>query len=85
MFSGGYAAHRDASAYTSIKDINHLTILLAVDRADLENGCLEIVDASHTLDIPDGGDNNLDKSWSAQQDWLAVPLEEGVPSHTVTR
>ncbi|KAL7925980.1 hypothetical protein ACQKWADRAFT_309592 [Trichoderma austrokoningii] len=40
--SGGFAPHIDAVAYNHIKDVKHLTILLAVDKSSFHNGGLEV-------------------------------------------
>ncbi|KAB8416348.1 hypothetical protein FH972_024868 [Carpinus fangiana] len=76
--SGGYSPHIDAVAYTHVKDVKHMTILLAVDRSNMENGGLEVVDASHNMDIPvRKADNILEPGWVASQKWEPVELEAG--------
>jgi hypothetical protein len=62
-----------------VKDIKHLTILIAVDAADMSNGGLEVVKGSHKMDVPiNPTDNCLEKSWVAGQTWTSVALEAGM-------
>jgi len=41
----GYAAHQDAPAYPFVR--SHVSCMIAVDDAALENGCLEVATAAH--------------------------------------
>jgi 2-aminoethylphosphonate dioxygenase len=45
----GFAAHLDAPAYDHIGKIEHLTANFAVDKATIENGCIEVVPGSHVI------------------------------------
>ena len=38
----GYAAHQDAPAFTTFEQKFHVTLMLSIDRATKQNGCLEI-------------------------------------------
>lgn len=76
--SGGFAPHIDAVAYTHIKDVKHLTILLSVDPSNMSNGGLEVVDASHNMTVPiDPATNCITNDWVASQKWTPVELEAG--------
>ncbi|KAL6691000.1 hypothetical protein J3F84DRAFT_398014 [Trichoderma pleuroticola] len=76
--SGGFAPHIDAVAYNHIKDVKHLTILLAVDKSTLNNGGLEVVDASHNMDIPlNVEDHCITNEWVDSHEWKPVELEPG--------
>ncbi|UKZ74955.1 hypothetical protein TrVFT333_002625 [Trichoderma virens FT-333] len=76
--SGGFAPHIDAVAYNHIKDVKHLTILLAVDKSTLNNGGLEVVDASHNMDIPlKVEDHCITDEWVDSHEWTPVELEPG--------
>ncbi len=76
---GGFAPHIDAVAYTHIKDVKHLTILLAVDESNMGNGGLEVVDASHGMTIPINDDDHcIQESWVDSQEWTPVELEAGM-------
>jgi ectoine hydroxylase-related dioxygenase (phytanoyl-CoA dioxygenase family) len=48
--SGGFSPHIDSTAYTHVKDIKHLTILIAVDPSNMSNGGLETVEGSHLIE-----------------------------------
>ena len=60
--SGGFAPHIDSTAYTHIKNVKHLTILLAVDAATMANGGLEVVPGSHEMDVPINASDNCIES-----------------------
>ena len=75
--AGGFAPHIDSTAYTHIKNIKHLAILLAVDPSNLTNGGLEVVEGSHEMDVPVGNDNCTEPNWVKQQTWTPVGLEAG--------
>jgi hypothetical protein len=74
---GGFAPHVDSTAYTHIKDIKHLAILLAVDPSNSTNGGLEVVEGSHEMNVPVGKDNCTEPDWVRQQKWTPVELEAG--------
>ncbi|KID74530.1 2-aminoethylphosphonate dioxygenase [Metarhizium brunneum] len=76
--SGGFAPHIDAVAYTQIKDVKHLTILLSVDPSNMTNGGLEVVDGSHEMTIPINGKTHcIEADWVDSQEWVPVELEAG--------
>jgi ectoine hydroxylase-related dioxygenase (phytanoyl-CoA dioxygenase family) len=76
--SGGFSPHIDSTAYTHVKNIKHLTILMAVDASNMSNGGLEVVQGSHLTDVPiDPTDNCIQKSWVESQNWVPVELESG--------
>jgi ectoine hydroxylase-related dioxygenase (phytanoyl-CoA dioxygenase family) len=77
--SGGFSPHVDSTAYTHVKNIKHLTILLAVDPSNMSNGGLEVAEGSHVMDIPiDRSDNCIEKSWVESQTWVPVELQAGI-------
>ncbi|KIW03580.1 uncharacterized protein PV09_05335 [Verruconis gallopava] len=76
--SGGFAPHIDAVAYTHVKNIKHLTILLAVDETNMKNGGLEVVDGSNAMDIPiNEKDHCISQDWVKEQIWTPAELEPG--------
>ncbi|KAJ9603269.1 hypothetical protein H2200_012047 [Cladophialophora chaetospira] len=75
--SGGFAPHIDSTAYTHIKKIKHLAILLAVDPSNSRNGGLEVVKGSHEMEVPIGADNCIEPEWVRRQTWTSVELEAG--------
>ena len=76
--SGGFDPHIDATAYTHIKDVKHLTILLAVDATNMSNGGLEVVEGSHAMNVPiNPQDNCIEPTWVKSQTWIPVELTPG--------
>jgi ectoine hydroxylase-related dioxygenase (phytanoyl-CoA dioxygenase family) len=76
---GGFAPHIDAVAYTQIKNVKHLTILLSVDPSNMSNGGLEVVDGSHEMTIPlDEKTHCIESDWVESQKWTPVELEAGM-------
>jgi hypothetical protein len=71
----GYAPHQDAPAYPFIDA--HVSCMVAVDDATIDNGCLEVVEALHheILPMDDGGCVHPDVV--AQHDWRAVEVPAG--------
>ena len=75
---GGFAPHVDAVAYTHVKMIKHLTILLAVDTSNMTNGGLEVVDGSHMMQVPvNETDHCIEPGWVKSQIWTPAELEPG--------
>ncbi len=76
--TGGFAPHIDAVAYTHVKMIKHLTILLAVDASNMTNGGLEVVHGSHLMEIPVKEDDHcIEADWVKNQQWTPVELDPG--------
>ncbi|KAH8805297.1 hypothetical protein F5884DRAFT_679305, partial [Xylogone sp. PMI_703] len=75
--TGGFAPHIDANAYTHIKDVKHLTILVAVDEMTSENGGLDVVEGSHRMNIPLGSDRCIERSWVENRQWTPCDLKAG--------
>ncbi|KAL9092564.1 MAG: hypothetical protein Q9165_004368 [Trypethelium subeluteriae] len=75
--SGGFSPHIDSTSFAHVQDVEHLTILLAVDPSNMSNGGLEVVDKSHRLQVPVGSDNCIEPKWVQAQTWTPVELEPG--------
>ncbi|RFU31815.1 hypothetical protein B7463_g4508, partial [Scytalidium lignicola] len=75
--SGGFAPHIDANAYTHVKNIKHLTVLVAVDDMAPENGGLDIVNGSHHMEISLGSDRCIKRSWVETHKWTPCNLNAG--------
>jgi ectoine hydroxylase-related dioxygenase (phytanoyl-CoA dioxygenase family) len=75
--AGGFAPHFDAPGYNHIKAQKHLTILIAVEDATLDNGCLEVVPGSHASTIPINPDKTITDEWTKSKNWVPVPLKTG--------
>ena len=77
--SGGFSPDLDSTAYEHLKNIKHLTILLAVDPSNMANGGLEVVEGSHKMDVPiDPKDNCIEPTWVKSQAWVPVQLKAGM-------
>lgn len=59
------------------KATQHLTILLAVEDANLSNGCLEVVAGSHKTLVPLGEDRCITPGWCQAHEWIPVELKTG--------
>lgn len=71
----GFVAHQDAPAYKFVD--MHLTCMVAIDDATLDNGCLEAVAGLHDELLPDDGDGCVDPNVAVGLDWLALPMRAG--------
>lgn len=71
----GYAPHQDAPAYPFIDA--HVSCMVAVDDATVENGCLEVVEGMHheVLPMDDAGCVRADIVEAAE--WRAVEVPAG--------
>jgi hypothetical protein len=71
----GYSPHQDAPAYPFID--THVSCMVAVDDATLDNGCLEVVDAMHAEVLPMDDRGCIDATTVSGMRWHAVPLHAG--------
>ena len=76
---GAFPPHQDAPAYTQFGQTSHITIMIAIDSANLENGCLEVVPKSHTLGVLPQveKDATIDRSWCDKNEWIPVECKAG--------
>lgn len=77
--------HIDANAYTHVKDIKHLTVLVAVDVMTSANGGLEVVNGSHLMTIPLGSDRCIEPAWVRSQTWTPCDLQPGMHPYIINR
>ncbi|MCJ1356905.1 MAG: hypothetical protein MMC33_006901 [Icmadophila ericetorum] len=75
LLPGPKSLHIDSTAYTHIKRVEHLTILMAVDDTNMQNIGLEVVDGSHNTEVPIGDDNCIVPEWVEMQTWTRVELQ----------
>ena len=74
----GFAPHQDAPAFASFGQRYHVTVMIAVDPATVQNGCLEVVDGFHGAGLlPQAADGTLAPEWSAGQPWRAIEMAAG--------
>jgi len=71
----GYSPHQDAPAYPFIE--THVSCMVAVDDATLDNGCLEVVDRMHAELLPMDDRGCIAADAVASMEWHAVPLRAG--------
>lgn len=74
----GFSAHQDAPAFTTFGHSYHVTVMISVDPATKENGCLEVVDGFGNAGLlPQAPDGTLDPAWSARQTWKPIEMQPG--------
>jgi len=71
----GFAPHQDATAYKFADD--HITVMLAIDEATTDNGCLEMAAGQHHNLLPTDGDGCIEPAIAASLLWEPVELESG--------
>lgn len=71
----GYAPHQDAPAYPFIDA--HVSCMVAIDDATLENGCLEVVEAMHQEVLPTDDAGCVRADVVAAATWRAVEVPAG--------
>lgn len=71
----GYAPHQDIVAYPGLSRC--VTCLVAVDDAEMENGCLEFAPGCHRVRLPQGNDGCVEASLAAKLAWQPVPIRAG--------
>lgn len=78
-FAGGYPPHIDAPSYTHIDPEvqTHITLLICVEQATEENGCLQVVPGSHHNAIETERDQTISRKWAAGQNWVSLPMQPG--------
>lgn len=76
---GGFPAHQDAPAFTTFKQKNHLTVNIAIDKATIENGCLEVARGQHKMGLfpQNPAHGGLTEEAENKLNWESVPLEVG--------
>jgi len=71
----GFAPHQDAPAYPFIDQ--HLSCMIAVDDADVSNGCLEVVSGRHHELLPVDSVGCIRPDLVEQFEWTAAPAMAG--------
>jgi hypothetical protein len=74
----GFTAHQDAPAFGTFGHDYHITMSIAVDDADVENGCLEMSDAVETYRmLEQADDGTVAPAREALLSWRPVELQAG--------
>lgn len=71
----GYAPHQDAPAYRFVE--SHVSCMVAVDGASVDNGCLEVVSGRHHELLPTDDSGCIAPEVVAELVWDPVPVEAG--------
>lgn len=71
----GYSPHQDAPAYPFVD--THVSCMVAVDDATLDNGCLEVVSACHGEVLPQDDRGCVRDDIVEGLEWRPVPLRAG--------
>lgn len=71
----GYAPHQDAPAYRFIE--THVSCMVAVDDADVGNGCLEVVSSTFDAVLPMDDQGCIRADVVAALEWVSVPVAAG--------
>jgi ectoine hydroxylase-related dioxygenase (phytanoyl-CoA dioxygenase family) len=77
--ANGFVAHIDAPAYEHMNDkkLSFVEMMIAIDPQSAENGCLEMVPASHKSPIPLANGGRLDLDWEVKASWVPVTTQPG--------
>lgn len=71
----GYAPHQDAPAYPFVS--SHVSCMVAVDDASVDNGCLEVVSGRHNDVLPMDDVGCIRADVAEALDWAAVEVRAG--------
>lgn len=71
----GYSPHQDAPAYRFVD--THVSSMLAIDDANPENGCLEVVSGAHSEVLPMDELGCIRDDVVAELEWMSVPVQAG--------
>jgi hypothetical protein len=71
----GFAAHQDAPAYPFVR--THVSCMLAVDGASIDNGCLEVVDGMHRELLPTDERGCIPEDVAVGLPWEPVEVPAG--------
>ena len=74
----GFGAHQDAPAFISFGQKYHITMMVAVDDATVDNGCMEFSDAVDVYDtLPQAPGGTIDEEVEARLPWRPLEAKAG--------
>jgi ectoine hydroxylase-related dioxygenase (phytanoyl-CoA dioxygenase family) len=74
----GFKAHQDAPAFVTFEQTYHITLMISVDPATVENGCLELVRGHHRQGtLPQAPDGTLSPELIASLRFEPLPMQPG--------
>ena len=71
----GFAPHQDAPAYPFVD--THVTCMLAIDDATIDNGCVEVVAGMHAEVLPMDDRGCIVPSLVESMRWTPMPIQSG--------
>ena len=71
----GYTAHQDAPAYRFVEQ--HISCMVAIDDATLDNGCLEVASGMHAAVLPMDETGCIRDDVASALQWTPVELRAG--------
>jgi ectoine hydroxylase-related dioxygenase (phytanoyl-CoA dioxygenase family) len=71
----GFRPHQDAPAYPFIK--KSISVMIAIDESNADNGCLEVCDAMHQELLPTDDGGCIVQQWTNTHDWHQVEMRAG--------
>ena len=71
----GYSPHQDAPAYPFVE--RHVSCMIAVDDADIHNGCLAVASGLHHEVLPLDDVGCIRRDVADSLPWMSVPLRAG--------
>jgi hypothetical protein len=79
---GSFAPHQDSPAYTDQGQSQHITALIAIDAATVENGCLEVATNRPEVwqkrqTLPHTKKGSISPEIVAELEWKPLPLNRG--------
>lgn len=79
--AGGFGAHQDEPAYTNFLKQGQITVMIAADKANTQNGCVEVVRGEHQSGVlPHPGgimEDWLVEKWEKENKWEPLEIESG--------
>ena len=74
----GFGAHQDAPAFTTFGHNYHITMLIAVDDSNVENGCLEMSNPVPVYEtLTQEADGTIARDLESQMQWTPLPTQAG--------
>lgn len=75
----GFKPHQDAPAFISFKQTYHITMMLAIDKATVKNGCLHVIEngeyKKHIL--PQNTDGSITSEYVNKMKWQPIECDVG--------
>lgn len=75
----GFTAHQDAPAFTTFNQTYHITMMVSIDKSNVENGCLQVVENGHHQKgmLPQAEDLTIHPDVEKELTWVNVETQPG--------